>query len=274
MSSPKADDGDGDAGADEGGVNLRETLASVADTLWGTQQKRNWWRISGAVLVVVLLVTAFAAVAWLGWGGLSALLFGIGFVAGISALPLAILVLRDGLPLGGVIGQGLAIIAQISFGKAALVRREDGQYEWGALRKDTAGHYVQLDRGDRLDVAAEDGDLYSFGLGKLAVVEEHGDNLTPYRETEVSGDSDQPVDYRAGYPVVPPQREDGGILVSLANIQRAVRGSASSTLVRRGRDKALDEQGGTRQLSPLWTMAFATILLLVGFGMTAGVLML
>jgi len=274
MSSPKADDGDGDAGADEGGVNLRETLASVADTLWGTQQKRNWWRISGAVLVVVLLVTAFAAVAWLGWGGLSALLFGIGFVAGISALPLAILVLRDGLPLGGVIGQGLAIIAQISFGKAALVRREDGQYEWGALRKDTAGHYVQLDRGDRLAVAAEDGDLFSFGLGKLAVIEEHGDNLTAYRETEVSGDSDQPVDYRAGYPVVPPQREDGGILVSLANIQRAVRGSASSTLVRRGRDKALDEQGGTGQLSPLWTMAFATILLLVGFGMTAGVLML
>jgi hypothetical protein len=60
----------------------------------------------------------------------------------------------------------------------------------------------------------------------------------------------------------------------LTTIQRAIRGSASSSLVRRGRDKALDEKGGQQQLSQLWTMGFATILLIVGFGMTSGVFLL
>jgi len=225
------------------------------------------------VLVVVLLVTAFAAVAWLGWGGLSALLFGIGFVAGISALPLAILVLRDGLPLGGVIGQGLAIIAQISFGKAALVRREDGQYEWGALREDSEGYYVALDGGGRIPIDADDGELFSFGFGELAVAEAHGENLEPYRADAEPVASDAPVDRRAGIGVTQPQQEGRDtILVTLAKIQRVVRGSASSELVRRGRDKALDEAGGTGQLSTLWTMAFAAALLVVGFAMTGGML--
>jgi len=238
-----------------------------------TKQLR-WLRVAAAITGVVAVFAAFAAVAWLGWSSLAAALFVVGVIAGASALPLAILVLRDGLPLGGVIGQGLAIIAQITFGKAALVRREDGQYEWTALREDESGYFARLDNGDRVNVAADDGDLYSFGLGRLAIVEAHGENLTRFRASETEAETEQPVEHRAGFPVLPPSRQGTGILVSLANIQRAVRGSASSTLVRRGRDKALNEEGGTGQLSQLWTMAFATILLLVGFGMTAGVLML
>jgi len=48
---------------------------------------------------------------------------------------------------------------------------------------------------------------------------------------------------------------------------RPTRGSPPSSTTA-GRDKALDEEGGEQGVSQLWTMAFATILLIVGFGMT------
>ncbi len=109
----------------------------------------------------------------------------------------------------------------------------------------------------------------------MAVTEAHGDNVEPYTVEHEPVSSDTFVDRRAGIGVEQPQQEgDDTILVTLAKIQRRIRGSASSTLVRRGRDKALDEAGGQNQLSQLWLMAFAAGLLVVGFGMTAGVLML
>ena len=230
-------------------------------------------RLGGAVVAVAAVFVALAAVAWVGWGPLAGGLFIAAVVLGASAPPVAILGFREVLP--NIVGVGLAIAAQVAFGQAGLVRRDDRQYEWGVLREDQDGFYVELERGDTVPVDTTEGELYSFGFGTLAVTEQHTDaNLQRYTETDTPGTSDQPTDTRAGVGVAPPRQEDGGILVSLAKIQRVVRGSASSTLVRRGRDKALDEQGGTGQLSPLWTMAFATILLLVGFGMTAGALML
>ena len=233
---------------------------------------RRWLRVGGAITAVVAGFAAVAAVAWLGWGPLAGGLFVVGVVCGAAAPPVAILMFREATP--NIVGSGLAIAAQVAFGEAGLVRRADGQYEWGALRESDAGRYVQLSGGDRVFVDCDDGDLFSFGFGTLAVTEAHGDNLAPYEETHTPGDSEQFVDRRAGIGVVPPRREEGGILVSLATIQRRIRGSASSTLVRRGRDKALDEAGGQNQLSQLWLMAFAAGLLVVGFGMTAGVLML
>jgi hypothetical protein len=235
---------------------------------------RSRLRMAGAVAAVGLTVVAFAAVAWVWWGPLAGGLFVGGAVLGVSGPPIAILVLRDGLPLNEVLAVGLAIVAQIAFGQAALVRREDGRYEWTVLRGDAFGYHVELDDGTELAIDASEGELFRFGLGKLAITEVKASNVEEFTVLDIPGDSQQPIDERAGIPVLPPRQEDGGILVSLAAIQRRVRGSASSTLVRRGRDKALDEEGGTGQLSPLWTMAFAGGLLITGFGMTAVVLLL
>jgi hypothetical protein len=236
---------------------------------------RERLRRAAPLTVSGLLFVLFGVFAGYGWGLWSAVAFIVGAAVGAFGPPAAILMLRDGIPLRGLFGTGLVIAAQVGFSEAALVRRDDGEYEWTALREDNYGYYAELSDGRRVAVDADDGELFRFGFGKLAVTEQKTErNLDRWTETHTPGDSDQPTDERAGVPVVPPKRESGGILVSLANIQRAIRGSASSTLVRRGRDKALDEEGGTGQLSELWTMAFATVLLLVGFGMTAGVLML
>jgi hypothetical protein len=247
-------------------------LARAVDRVAGTQRKRARLRMAGALIAVVAVFVALAAVAWLGWGVLAAVLFVVGLVAGISGPPVAILTTRDLIP--NIAAIGLAVAAQIAFGVAALVRREDGDYEWTVVREDSRGTFARVDGGRTVPIDATPGEFYRFGFGQLAVVEERGEQLERYRVVEPAGDSDEPIETRANVPVQPPRNEDGGILVSLAAIQRRVRGSASSTLVRRGRDKALDEEGGTGQLSQLWTMAFATVLLLVGFAMTAGVLML
>jgi len=235
---------------------------------------RQRLRMGGAVAAVGVVFVAFAAVAWLIWGWVAGLLFVVGAIVGLSGPPIAILVVRDGLPLNGALAVGLAIVAQIAFGEAALVRRADGRYEWTALRRDDGEFVVKLADGSRVAIDASEGELYQFGLGKLAITEVKADNVREFVVTDTPGESDQPTEDRAGIPVIPPRKENGGILVSLASIQRRVRGSASSTLVRRGRDKALDEEGGTGQLSPLWTMAFAGVLAVVGFGMTAVVLLL
>jgi len=231
-------------------------------------------RMGAAVGAVAATLIALAAVAWVIWGALAGGLFIVAAVLGVSGPPVAILVLRDGIPLGSVVGVGLAIVAQIAFGQAALVRREDGRYEWTVLRGASGDYHAELDDGTTVPIDADRGELFSFGLGKLAVVEQKGRNVDEFTTTHTPGDSDTPVDERAGIDIRPPRREDGGILVTLASIQRRVRGSASSDLVRRGRDKALDEEGGEGQLSQLWTMAFATTLLIVGFAMTAGVMLL
>jgi hypothetical protein len=135
------------------------------------------------------------------------------------------------------------------------------------LRETDGGFAAELDDGRTVDIDAADGDLYAFGFGRLAITEQKTD-ASLSRWTVADAHADGGTETRAGFEIVPPQREDGGKLVSLTTIQRAVRGSASSTLVDRGHDKALDEEGGEQGVSQLWTMAFATVLLIVGFGMT------
>lgn len=238
--------------------------------------RRTQLRIGAAILATIGILAGFGAFAWYGWGPIAAAAFGGALVLGGTLPPVTILMLRDGLPLKGVLGVGLAIAAQVAFGRAALVRRDDGEYEWTALREDGSGRYfARLADGREVPIDAEPGEWYRFGFGDLAITEQKTrTNLDEYRVVATPADSDQPTDERAGVPVKPPQVEQGGIPVSLATVGRRVRGSASSELVRRGRDKALNDEGGMQALSPLWTMAFATVLLLVGFAMTAGVMLI
>ena len=232
------------------------------------------WRFIGALAAVGGLLAGLVGFALFGWGALAAGLFSVGLILGVSTPPLAILLLRDGLP--NILATGLAICAQVAFGTAALVRRDDGAHEWTVLRGDWAGAYAELADGRRVPVDVDAGDVFSFGFGRLAVTEQKTDrNMSQWTVVETPGNSEQAVEHRAGQPVKPPRRErSNSWLVSLTTIQRAIRGSASSKLVRRGRDKALDEEGGEQQLSQLWTMGFAAGLLIVGFVLGYGALML
>lgn len=271
-SDDDANDDDTDTGADPTPAPEPEPEPEPDDSGNDNPRvSRSTLRIAGALTVVVAVLGGLAATAWVGWGPIAAALFVGGLVGGATAPPAIILSGRELIP--NIVAVGLAIAAQIAFGAAALVRREDGRHEWTVLRDAPDGFVAELENGRRVHINASDGELFSFGLGDLAVVEEKGRNLDQFTVVSTPGSSDQPVEQRAGVDVKPPRADGNGHLVSLTQIQRVVRGSASSTLVRRGRDKALDEQGGTGQLSELWTMALATVLLVLGFGMTAGVLM-
>jgi hypothetical protein len=260
-------------GGGGGGTTIPIMVSTLALAAPGLD--RNW-RMIGAGVGVVVLVVAFIAFAFWGWGLFAAILFAAGLVVGASGPPMAILMFRDGIPLGGLLGIGLAIAAQIAFGEAACVRRDDGTYEWTVLRTDGDGYYAELADGRRVGIKADKGELFSFGFGKLAVTEAKTDrSMQQWQVTDTPGDSTQPTEERAGVPVHPPRQQDSGTwLVSLANIQRAIRGSASSTLIRRGRDKALEEEGGQQQLSQLWTMGFTSALLVGGFVLASGVFLL
>ena len=232
-------------------------------------------RMAGAVATVGLLFLALVVFAASGWGLFGAVAFVGGAILGLSGPPLAILLFRDGLPLNGLIGTGLVICAQVAFGRSVLVRRDDGTYEWTVLRGDWAGPYCELSDGRQVPVNGERGELFSFGFGQLAVTEDKTDrNMDEWTTPDTPGASNQPVEHRAGMPIVPPKREGNGWLVTHAAIQRVIRGSASSHLIRRGRDKALDEEGGTQQVSQLWVMGFASALLVGGFILGYGALIL
>ena len=170
----------------------------------------------------------------------------------------------------------MAIAAQVAFGRALLARRDDGTYEWTVLRRDGDGYFGRLSDGRIVDIEADRGELFSFGFGRLAVSEQKTErNMDEWTVVHTPGSSEQPVEQRAGVPVTAPRKERADSwLVSLSTIQRAIRGSASSTLVRRGRDKALDEEGGAQQLSQLWIMGFASVLLVLGFVLGYGAMLL
>lgn len=271
-------------GADSSGGGI-EVPIMIASSLLAVAPDDDWrsWiqrhsiglRVAVALTVVALGFVGLIAFAAAGWGALAAVLFVGGLVVGVSGPPVSILLLRDGIPAGGLIGTGLVICAQIAFGQAALVRRDDDAYEWTALREGDRGYYAELSDGREVPIDADRGELFAFGFGTLAITEMKTDkNMERWTTVDTPGDSDAAAETRAGVPVAPPKQERSGWLVTLANIQRAIRGSASSDLVRRGRDKALDETGGTQQLSQLWTMGFATALLFGGFILGYGAMLL
>jgi len=219
------------------------------------------------LIIVGLLATvgAFGYVATMLNGLFAGVAFVTAFVLAAITPAVAITSLREGLP--NIVGIGLAIAGQIAFGKAALVRRDDGRYEWTVLRVRDHGFVAELKDGREVPIDAVEGDLYAFGFGRLAITEQKTDaNLSRWTVSQAQGAGGTVTRY--GFEIEPPRREDGGKLVSLPTTQKGVKASKSAALVDRGHDKALDEEGGEGGVSELWTMGFATILLIVGFGMT------
>jgi len=227
---------------------------------------------SGAIVGAIGLV----AVAWLVYGIFSGVAVGLGLLIGASAPYLYVRILFT--PAGKMpLGKAFMILGQLTFGSGALVRRGDGRYEWGRLREDDAGLYAVLESGRRVDIDGTREELPKVAWAPLAVVEEKTDaNIGEFTVDENTR------------PVRPDPRESGDMVstpialadggegwhLDAAKLERLARGTAGSELARSGRRKALDEKGGEQRISQLVTMVGAGVLAVVGFGMTAVVLLL
>lgn len=226
----------------------------------------------GAVGMAVALV----ALAWVFYGIWSTIAVAVGLVLGVSTPWVYVRVMFT--PLGkDPLGAAFFILGQLTFGAGALVRRRDGTYEWGRLREDVDGLFMRLDSGRRVPIEGSRDDLPTVAWAPLAVVEEKADaNMSRFEVDEGGFRTERPDPADEDATVhTPLALADGGDgwHVDASKLETWARGTADSELPRNGRRKALEEKGGEQRISQLVTMIGAAVLAVVGFGMTAGVLM-
>jgi hypothetical protein len=261
-------DGDGDDTTAAPAVTADDLVELVSST-----KAKIAYVVAGAAVFGVLLV----AVAFALYGAWSAIAVAVGGLLGLSAPWVYVRVLFT--PLGkGAFGTAFAILGQLTFGEGALCRRQDGGYEWGMLREDAHGLYLRLASGRRVPINADRADLPKVAWAPLAVVEEKTDANMRQFTVDETFQTTRPDPTGGDGDVVrtPLALADGGSGWHLdsAKLERWARDSAGAELARNGRRKAFDESGGEQQISQLVTMIGAAVLAVLGFGMTAGVLML
>lgn len=237
---------------------------------------RTQLNIAGVAVGVLLIVILFAATAAVTSGVLSAGVFVAGVIGG-AGLPIGILWgLRDATPASHVVGSGVAILAQLTYGQSAVVRDANGGYHWRLLRGDADKRYVELDDGTEVPVDATDADLYRFALGDLAITEQKTDaNMRRFAADDEGVHDESTREVRAGYNIHhPDQKRRDSWLLSLKYVQALTDNTGDPDIIRRAREKALEEAGGTQQVSGLVTMLLASGLMIGGFVLGYGALML
>jgi len=235
------------------------------------------WRVVGATLAALATISTFVVTALALNGIWAAVGFTIALAIGVSTPLLGILALKSGFPLGGLLGKWLAILAQLVFGSGAVVRREDGGYEWRRLEETPDGYAVELRDGTRVDVEGDRGDLYRFGGRPLAILEEKGRNVEEFtvREEPPETAAEATREHRAGVDVHHPRRRsDDTFLVSLKHLADPASGSAGPALAQRGREKALEEAGGRQAIGTFWLTVLTGGLAVVGFVLGYGAMAL
>lgn len=272
-SAPSDEDDDADeeleeADAETGGRDVRAALAGLYEAVAGTATKRARLRIAAAVGVTGVVIVAFVGTALLLNGLYAAVAFAVALFIGVSAPLLGVIILKDGFPLGGILATWLAILAQFVLGKGAVVRREDGGYEWHRLVETANGYGVTLDDGTAISIDGDRGDLYRFGGRPLAILEDKGRNVEQYtvREEPPETAEESTREMRAGVDVHHPERlRSDTVLVSLKQLAQPAAGSAGPALARRGREKALEEAGGEQSIGTFWLMIATGGLAVLGF---------
>ena len=224
-----------------------------------------------------LLALLLAGVAWSLNGPLSAVAVLVGLVIGVSAPWIYVRILFT--PYGkSWLGTAFFVLGQLTFGAGALVRREDGTYVWRRLRVDSGGLFTVLESGRVVRIDGERADLPEVAWAPLAVVEEKTE--TRMREFTVDETFQRTRPDPAGdkeMVATPLALADGGgdgWHLDASKLERIARGAAGAELPRNGRRKALEEKGGQQQISQWVTMIGAGLLAVVGFGMTAVVMLL
>lgn len=253
-------------------VAIPTSVSDLQQALTSTKAKLAYLAAGGVAIAVALF-----AVAWVLYGVWSAAAVAIGGLIGLSAPWLYVRVLFT--PFGKeVFGTAFAILGQLTFGDGALCRRQDGGYEWGKLREDDDGLFLRLGSGRRVPIEADRTDLPKVAWAPLAVVEEKTESNMAQFTVDETFQTTRPDPAGENGDVVrtPLALPDGGRgwHLDASKLERWARGSAGAELARNGRRKAFEEEGGEQQISQLVTMIGAGVLAVLGFGMTAGVLML
>lgn len=226
----------------------------------------------GAAIVGALVVVV---IAWLLYGLLSAIAAIVGLVIGVAAPWVWVRVARS--PLGGpMFAIAFFILGQLTYGAGAIVRRDDGRYEWRRLQQDGDQLFAELSTGERVDIDGSLEELPTVGWAPVAIVEQkttrNMDAITvdaQYAETrpDPAPGSDEPVS-------TPMADGSGGWHIDASKLEHWVRGTAEAAPVREGLRKALEEKGGAQQLSQLVTMLIAGGMLVGGFVLGLGAMML
>lgn len=273
MSGPLwGDDADGkssdqdndDKGADE------STLEQVATWLSTTTGQFVLVGSATAVAVIGLILSS-----WVLYGLLSGVAVTVGLVVGAVAPWGYVRVMMAPL-FKGPLSTAFFILLQLTNNQSALIERADSGYEWRLLRQDDGGLYATLSDGQRVDIDGEVADLKSVAWGMLAVVSQKTErNLGELTVEEWVEQRPDPVDRESSVdtPLVA-DGGDNGWHLDASKMERLARGSGGNELARNGRRKALEEKGGQQQLSQLWTSIGAVALLVLGFILGFGALML
>lgn len=229
---------------------------------------------TGAV-VFWLALTYWALSGWGVWAGAA---FAIAAIIGV-AMPWVYVRILFTPFLKGVLGAGFLILAQLTFGGGALVRRDDGGYEWGKLRSDDTGLFTVLSTGEHVDIDGDRSELPTVAWGPLAIVEQKTDrNMARFTVDESFADErPDPAKGGEGSVKTPLRLADGGVSgwhVDSSKLERWVHDAAGSGLPRDGLRQALEEKGGQQQLGQLWLTLMAGGLVVLGFVLGMGALML
>jgi len=274
----------GSGGGSGGGVTVPIMVSGLAAGMIPTTLEEAKRALTSTRAQLVYLGTAAVAIAvgmiaaatlfWGLWSGVAAT---IGLVVGVAWPWLYVRVLFT--PLGkGAFRAAFFILGQLTFGAGALVRRQDGTYEWGRLQEDDTGLFMRLRCGRRVDIDGTRDELPTVAWAPLAVAGEKTDgNMARFTVDETFRTMrPDPVGDETDMVRTPLALADGGSgwHLDASKLERWARGSGGAELPRNGRRKALEEKGGQQQISQLVTMVGAGVLLVLGFAMTAGVLML
>jgi len=236
-------------------------------------------QLTALALAGVAVWVGGGVAAYAGWGLWAAIGYGFAFGVGAVAPWAYVRVLLT--PLGkGMVGAAYLILAQLTFGAGALVRRDDGAYEWRRLREDDVGLWTELADGTEVRFDGDAGDLPKVAWAPLAVGEHktarNMDRLTV--DETFATERPDPADGGASTVQTPLALPDGGANggwhIDAAKVSDWVHDSAGADLPRNGLRKALEEKGGQQQISTLVTMVGAGVLMVLGFAMTAVVLLL
>jgi hypothetical protein len=137
--------------------------------------------------------------------------------------------------------------------------------------------YTVLSSGRVVRIDGTRDDLPTVAWAPLAVVEEKTDRNMARFTVDETFRTTRPDPTADGEMIETPLAlADGGDGWHLdsSKLERWARGTANAELPRNGRRKALEEKGGEQRISQLVTMIGAAVLAVLGFGMTAGVLLL
>lgn len=194
------------------------------------------------------------------------------FTAGAVGIPLLIMLLGPSLPLKGVFGKGMFILAQMAFGGTMAYYREDGTVALHPYSRDKNSIYVE-DQWIELDAEPT---IYRVGWADFIVDADPkgaGEGLVlPESIPATDGGARLLDERRGGYQLFSDVAPSDGIIIHWPRYVQQM-GRQGNQMINRAKEIAMEKYGGGSTLSQT---KFATLVLaatLVMFVSTFGLLL-